>query len=134
MIKRVLAWPPREVEKKRTARDQDRALAAGLDEGCLFCDAGPWAWAYPMKRAQQAADGGDILFPAWLPVCEDCHDDVESERYTELEARLVAANPGRRNRRMRELLPVFLEGRDGPPIRRGDAPHLVRATRKRRRG
>jgi hypothetical protein len=129
---RFWTWQ-RDLAKRQTERAQDRALAEGLEEGCVFCGKGPWAWAYPMRRAERDADGGDFLLPAWVPVCGGCHDDLEKGRSDALAARLQVAYRGRRNRQMREFLPVFLAARTGAPVQRRDAPSLVRNEQSSRR-
>lgn len=131
-IKRVLAWPSNEWLAKQVGKGQDQRLAAkGLDEGCLFCTIGPWAWAYPMRRSAAAKDG-DLVFPAYLPVCDACHGFVERGDKAALETRLTRANPGRAGRRMREVLPAFLDARQGPALPRSAAPHLDRQLRRTR--
>jgi hypothetical protein len=124
-VKRYNAWE-RDLQRRGAAVSQDRQLAAGLEEGCFFCQIGPWAWAYPMKRAERDQEGGEYLFPAWLPVCQACHDDLDCENRPALEARLAATNPGRRGVRMRAVLPSFLAASAGLPQSRAEAPHLVR--------
>lgn len=131
-VRRFLAWQ-RALLKRQAARSQERALAHGLEEGCLFCGSGPWAWAYPMQRAADAPDGGEFLLPPWLPVCSECHGDVENGRTDVLVRKLHTANAGRRNRRMRDILPVFLDARAGAPVARAEAAHLVAEGRTKRR-
>jgi hypothetical protein len=87
-----------------------------------------------MRRVAADSDGGEFLFPEWLPVCNVCHDEVENGQAGALEEKLQKTNPGRRGRRVREILPLFLEARDGLPLARSEAPNLVRQPPKRRRG
>ena len=130
-LKRILAWPPRDWEKGQTAKAQDRLLARqGLEEGCVFCQAGPWAWAYPMRRSIATPDGGDMLFPPHVPVCGSCHGDLINGNNDALNDKLSASKTGRHERRMREMLPLFLAARDGDPAPRVEAPDLDREVRK----
>jgi hypothetical protein len=124
-LRRFFGWQ-RDLAKRQAERAQDRTLADGLDEGCVFCGSAPWDWAYPMNRVGREPAGGEFLFPAYLPVCNRCHVDIESGRADELIARLHEANKGRRYRKMRELVPIFLGARNGAAVARADAPELVR--------
>jgi hypothetical protein len=129
---RYKAWE-RASLKLAAARQQEHEIAKGLEEGCVFCREGPWAWAYPMQRVGEEPEG-EFLLPPWLPVCGKCHDDLEHDRTDELTAKLHATNRGRRQKavRTRRFLPVFLVARSGPPVSRQDAPHLVRRTKRTR--
>ena len=116
---------------RQTAKGQDRVVARrGLDECCLFCQEGPWAWAYPMRRSVATPEGGDMLFPAYIPVCAACHASLLDEDEYALNARLWASNRGRAGRPMREMLPVFVAARNGVPLPRVEAPHLDRQVLK----
>ena len=128
-FRRFFAWE-RSLAKRQAERQQDRALSEGLEEGCVFCGTGPWAWAYPMTRVAGAADGGEFLLPAWLPVCSACHEDLKHERLQPLKKRVEAAYRKRRHREMRDLLPVILASRAGDPLPRSDAAFLERSNRR----
>jgi hypothetical protein len=79
--------------KLAAARQQEREIAKGLEERCVFCSKGPWAWAYPMRRVGEEPEG-EFLLPPWLPVCGICHDDVENNRTDELTAKTARHEQG----------------------------------------
>jgi hypothetical protein len=86
-----------------------------------------------MRRVAAASDGGEFLFPQWLPVCTVCHSELESGQTGALEEKLQKTTPGRRVRQVRQILPLFLEARDGLPLARSEAPQLVRQAPKGKR-
>jgi hypothetical protein len=83
-----------------------------------------------MRRSMPTPDGGDMLFPPYVPVCSSCHGDLINNNSDALNDKLSASNTGRRGRRMREILPLFLAARDGDPVPRAEAPHLDRQVLK----
>jgi hypothetical protein len=115
-----IAAAERRFQKWIIAKGQDRQVTRGITDACFICGLGPWSWSYPVKREAAAPLGGEYLFPAWLPSCDACHADIEAGRTEALTAKLHEANPERRYKGMRTILPAFLAAREGPPVPRTD--------------